>query len=371
MFCEIEFLAVGEASKAGDAIVVRYGTPDNYELMLVDGGFEKTGETIVSHLKKYFGDNVSLNHIVLTHSDIDHASGLREVLREIPVAALWLHIPWLLSRDALHLFEYNGWTVDSLSARIRQEYDVIGDIVDIAIEKEIPMYYPFQGVNIGPFRVLTPRKATYLHLLPQFDRTPAPDQQALEKLNIWVGKGQGVLAKLFEKAVAKVQSWVAEDWDTERLKDGGNSGASNESSVVLYGDFGDGRRVLLTGDAGVEALSWAADYADACQLPLQQFSFVQIPHHGSRRNVGPTILNRVLGPKVLQGTEPRFTAFVSAPAEDDTHPRKMVLNAFLRRGAKIVTTQGSSAIHYGGFPRREDYQGASFVEFSSKVEAYD
>lgn len=44
MKCEIEFLAVGDASKAGDAIVVRYGETDNYELMVVDGGTADTGE---------------------------------------------------------------------------------------------------------------------------------------------------------------------------------------------------------------------------------------------------------------------------------------------------------------------------------------
>jgi hypothetical protein len=52
---------------------------------------------------------------------------------------------------------------------------------------------------------------------------------------------------------------------------------------------------LLTGDAGINGLTWAADWADSLGLPLQNFSFVQIPHHGSRRNVGPAILTRLLG----------------------------------------------------------------------------
>ena len=34
MNCEIEFLPVGDGSKAGDAIVVRYGEADAYELMV-------------------------------------------------------------------------------------------------------------------------------------------------------------------------------------------------------------------------------------------------------------------------------------------------------------------------------------------------
>ena len=112
---------------------------------------------------------------------------------------------------------------------------------------------------------------------------------------MWIGK-KSPMAKFLEAAVAKVQSWTTESWNTERLRDGGITNASNESSVVLYGDFGDDKRVLLTGDAGINALSWAANYAKTSGLPLQQFSFVQIPHHGSRRNVGLTVLNAILGP---------------------------------------------------------------------------
>jgi hypothetical protein len=49
MKCEIEFLAVGDGQKAGDAIVVRYGDALAYELMLIDGGHAETGEEVVAH----------------------------------------------------------------------------------------------------------------------------------------------------------------------------------------------------------------------------------------------------------------------------------------------------------------------------------
>ena len=87
---------------------------------------------------------------------------------------------------------------------------------------------------------------------------------------------------------------------------------------------------------------------------FKQFRFVQIPHHGSRRNVGPSVLTRLLGEKQLESDASRFSAFVSAPADDETHPRRIVLNAFKRRGGKIIATQGTNKIYYGGFPKRED-----------------
>ncbi len=372
MLCEIEFLAVGAGSRPGDAIIVRYGDINDYELMVIDGGTTESGKELVAHLKMHFGKNVSLAHVVLTHSDADHASGLREVLREIPVANLWLHIPWLLSSEARHLFKNKNWTEEGLREAIRKEYDVISEIVESGTAANCAFHYPLAGESVGPFRVLSPSRYAYLHLLPQFDKTPEPDQDLLEANSMWIGKqAAGILSVLFEKVAAKAQKWIDETWDNERLRDGGVTSASNESSVVLYGEFADNRRVLLTGDAGLNALTWAADRADASNLPLQKFSFVQIPHHGSRRNVGPTILNRILGPIQAKDSDSRFAAFVSAPADDDTHPRKMVLNAFIRRGARAIATQGSNKIHYGGFPKRDGYDSVTPLPFSAKVEEYD
>ena len=75
---------------------------------------------MVAHLKRHFGKSVSLAHVVLTHSDADHASGLRELLQEIPVANMWLHIPWLLAEEARHLFKDKRWTEDGLRTAIKK-----------------------------------------------------------------------------------------------------------------------------------------------------------------------------------------------------------------------------------------------------------
>ena len=372
MKCEIEFLPVGDGSRAGDAIVVRYGEPESYKLMVVDGGTATTGEELVAHLKKQFGNGVRIEHVVLTHSDSDHASGLRELFKEIPVTNLWMHIPWMLSDEALHLFKDKRWTKEGLAKAIKDEYDILSEILDLAWEKDCKVYYPFQGQSIGPFTVLSPQRSAYLHLLPQFEKTPDPDQEAIEAANMWIGKATtNALASLFEAFSAAVQKWIGESWTDERLKDGGVTSASNESSVVLYADVGNEQRLLLTGDAGVNALWWATNYAKSQGFVLQAFSFVQIPHHGSRRNVGPSVLNDLVGLIKPEGTQTTFNAFVSAPKDDAKHPRKIVLNAFIRRGGFVCCTQGSSKVHWGGFPARAGYSGVSPVPLSTTVEDYD
>ena len=369
MHCEIEFLPVGDGEKAGDAIILRYGTPDDYKLMLIDGGHEGTGDDIVAHLRQHFGPYARLEHVVLTHSDADHASGLRIVLRRIPVDNLWLHIPWLLAEESRHLFADKRWTPAGLEAAVKKEYNIISEIVDLATAQAAQIFYPFEGERIGPFLVCAPHRWTYNHLLPQFEKTPEPDQAAIQAANMWLGK-ESLATKIFEATKAALQSWTTETWDYERLKDGGITSASNESSVVLYGDFGNNDRVLLTGDTGVNGLRWAADFIQSQGLPLQQFTFVQIPHHGSRRNVGPAVLTRLLGDKQPETAPARFVAYVSAPADDEKHPRRIVLNAFKRRGGTIIATQGRKKIHWGGFPKRPEYIDADPLPFFTEVEEY-
>ena len=371
MNCEIELLPVGDGEKGGDAIVIRYGTEQNYSLMiLVDGGTQESGDAIVAHVRRHFPGK-SIEHVILTHADQDHASGLRTVLRELTVNNLWLHQPWDYAADALPYFANKSMTVAGLQRSLKSEYSIVRELVEIAAEKSVRVRAPFTGDIVGPFTVLSPSKAVYTVLLPQFDRSPDPDVEMIKRTGWWVGKA--AIPSAFNAALNKlaefVQKFVPESWEGERLRNGGTTSATNESSIVLYGT--DPTPSLLTGDAGLRALGAAADAADTLNLPLKQFEFVQVPHHGSRSNVGPDILNRIVGPILPRSTTSGLSAFVSAPKDDAVHPRKMVTNAFMRRGATVVATQGNSKVRWGGFLPRQGYSAATGMAFQTMVEEYD
>lgn len=371
MNCEIEFLPVGDGCKPGDAIVIRYGSSNEWKLMVIDGGNLDSGKALVSHVRNTFGANAVVSHALLTHPDADHSSGMREILSGLKVANLWLHLPWQFASAARPYFADKRWTDQGLAQELRAEYDILGDLVALATKTNIPIKQPFAGVPIGPFQVISPWEGVYPYLIPQFDRTAAPDQAAIQAAGFWIGKPPGSLSALLDKAASKVQKWIPESWENERLRDGGCTSATNESSVVLYGDFGPGRRVLLTGDAGIWGLTMATCFAQKNQLPMRDFMFVQVPHHGSRRNVGPSILNQILGPIRPENAPRNSCALVSAPNEDDTHPRKMVLNAFIRRGYNVCATQGNKIVYSGGFPTRPGYSPWPVLPFATKVEDYD
>lgn len=157
-FFEIDFLAV-EAKKSGDAITIRYSINGQETIHVVDGGFESTGDSIIAHLKQYYGQvgNVNIDRVVVTHQDLDHTMGLRTVLRKCQVRELWMLRPWNYSEELIGKFK--SWkNSENLSKHLQMQYKNILALEEIAMEKNIPIYEPLQGQQIGKFLVVAPSK---------------------------------------------------------------------------------------------------------------------------------------------------------------------------------------------------------------------
>lgn len=163
---------------------------------------------------------------------------------------------------------------------------------------------------------------------------------------------------------------MRETWDRETLAENVETSASNETSVVQLGIFDD-HRALLTADVGPIGLSEAAVYAMQREL-LAPPNFMQVPHHGSRHNVTPMILDVWLGKRLPNENSPRRgVAFCSVGADADLHPRKKVSNAFLRRGYPVYATRGKVKGHYHGRERRYNWEASTAEPFSLNVEDND
>jgi hypothetical protein len=288
---EIDFLPVGDSN--GDAIIIRHGADDSFYLNIVDGGFTDTADTIIKHIEKYFGDHVFIHHMVLSHADNDHATGLPAVLERFEVRQLWMNRPWLYVPQIIHNLHGN-WTEQGLTDYIKGKHEYLVELEKIAQRKKTSINDVFQGAQIGPFTVLAPNRDRYIRLIPDLEKTP-PSYA-----------GKGILGSLFETAKSAVDA-VKERWDIETLDDNPPAtSASNETSAVQLGII-DGRKILLTADVGPEGLNEAADYANDIGV-LEPPSFVQIPHHGSRRNVTPAVLDRWLGTRLADQNTKRGTA---------------------------------------------------------------
>lgn len=354
---EIDFLPVGEGEHSGDAIAIRWRENDQYKILIYDGGTKAYGPALVEHVKTHFNSHY-IDYVVNSHPDNDHAGGLHYVLENLSVGQLWMHRPWAYSSEIRRYFHDGRITDVSLEARLQQKMSAAYALEQAALKREIPIFEPFAGANIGIFTVLSPTRDRYVHeLVPQFEKAPELKVE------------ESALASVFD-AVKGALGYIADRWDIEYLPDTVSTSAENESSAILFTSVGKGG-YLLTGDAGIKSLRASADYASSIGLNLSQcVIFVQIPHHGGRHNVSSETLNMIVGePSPQAPGEPTRTAFVSTAAKAPRHPKRAVTNAFVRRGFKVGQTKGQAICHFTpGAPVRPGWGPISYVPFFEEVE---
>jgi beta-lactamase superfamily II metal-dependent hydrolase len=359
-YFEIDFLPV-ETKKSGDAIAIRYEQNGILRIHVVDGGFSETGEALVAHILKYFGNDAVVDSVVLTHPDGDHARGLRSVLEDLPVREIWMHRPWLYAAELLPRFA-RFQSANGLADALRKIYVNTAALEEIALEKGIPILAPFQGQVIGAFTVLAPSRTRYLELIADSEKTPEiredTEQEASERTK-----------SLVEMAFDRVINFVKTLWGDEKFSPNPTS-SENEMSVVQYACIAN-QRIVLTGDAGREALVDAADFAPAAGLNLPGVDKFQVPHHGSRRNVTTELLDRWLGSRLsspLPEGAGKFVAMISSALADVHHPRKAVERAFHHRGADVVATEGRCISFSQNAPRREGWSSVASRPYPDEQE---
>ena len=336
-YFEIDFLGV-ETAKSGDAITLRYSVNGAAGVHVVDGGYLDTGDQIVEHLKTYYGTTV-IDNVILTHPDRDHANGLRKVLEQCTVRNLWINRPWIYADRLIDHFE-NYESVEALRRKLRSIYDATAMLEDIAVAKGIPIHAPLQGQSIGPFLVMAPTLDRYCELIVDSDRTP----EAVEE-NIF----DGVLGSIFH-VVKAATAYIKSFWGDEYFPPAPTS-RENEMSVVQTAVL-NGHRVLLTGDAGREALQEVIDYAPFAGLVLPGIRYFQVPHHGGRHNVSTEILDQLLGPRLDKMPDQHaWNAICSSAKADEDHPRKSVIRAVMHRGGHWAATESKNIRIGAGIPR--------------------
>jgi beta-lactamase superfamily II metal-dependent hydrolase len=309
---EVDFLAVGQGGRHGDAIAIRFTRPDTgaYAHLIVDAGFDENGEALVDHVQRYFSTR-SIDIAVVTHPDGDHIGGMGRVIRDLDVDVLCIH----------KLGQRGGASLPAAEA--------VDELVRLAASRGTAIHEPFAGSHAfnGAFRILGPTPEYYEALvaaqLEEAEERARPSVllEAVRQL------GQRLLAALP----------VEVPFDDA----GGTNPRNNSSAITLISV--DGHRMLFPADAGVPALEQALDWADAHGLNAAGAPFVQMAHHGSRHNASSDLLDRMLGPTGEQQTR---TAFVNVGPGAKKHPSPRVANGFMRRGYRVYQTSGQTIHHF-------------------------
>lgn len=350
---EIDFIPVDSGKKNGDAISMRITENGATKIYVIDGGTKDSGQALVDHIKKYYGTN-RVDYLINSHPDLDHVSGLTVVMEQLDVQELWIHKPWEHAHEIIDDILDNRVTVNSLTNRLQSSLKIAKQLEELAIQKGIPVSEPFQGQKIGHFYVLSPDSNWYNELIKGFNSMPS-----FNKTTSIVE----IVKKFREK-----EKTVFENWDIETLSEDGLTSDKNESSVVLFGRLPNNFDILLTADAGLLGLNKAYEYALSIGIDLKGCKFIQMPHHGSRRNVSPSLLDKILGNKKPKYSIPLKTAFVNTSKDCPDHPKKSVSNAFSRRGVKVIATNGKEKCHRWGYPLRPGWESVTPIQFFNQVE---
>jgi len=334
MAYQIDYIPVGDGERSGDAIALRFGNlsgpREQQSVVVIDGGFKESGELLVDHIKTHYGtDHVDL--VISTHPDSDHASGLCVVLEKLSVGQLAMHRPWEHADKIKNFFKDGRIAASGLEERLEKSLQHASDLETLANKKGITIVEPFQGITgfNGTVHILGPSQEYYQTLLAGFRSTPEPISLL------------GIFAPI-QKVAQEVAKQIQDFWHIDLLDDDEDttSAENNTSTIILFNI--DGHKLLFTGDAGKTALLNAISYVEGLGIFLSDLNFMDVPHHGSKRNINSKILKKIKAQ----------TALISASKDSKKHPAKKVTNALKKHGARVYITRGVSLLHHHNAPER-------------------
>ena len=322
---EIDFLPVGEASKSGDAIALRYSNPmgPGYIVGIIDAGFAENGAALVGHVQDWFQTDY-VDFVVSTHPDEDHISGMGTIMRELRVGCLLIH------RPRQHGFPNNS------GSRPAEE------LVALAKGQNANFIEPFAGVNgFGQSLMIAgPTETFYRRMLQEQEDTTKAS-----------GVAPSLAQRYFGKAMATVRN-ALDGFPGELFFDdaGGDNPRNNSAAIVSL--MIDGNHMVFPSDAGVPALTEAMDFLDAQERTGAWPVLFPLPHHGSRHNVDRPTIERILGPQ----TSERCGIAIASVSKESERPSPRVANAAGRRGYPVFETRGGVVHHHSSdAPVREGW----------------
>lgn len=327
----IRFFQVGNGTKGGDAILIRlFSDQDKEALLLIDGGYQETGKAIVEYIKKNCATK-TIKMVFNTHPDRDHISGLKPVLEsdDIKVEKLFLNRPWKEANFTKEMFDDNRITDKSLVKRLKDAFYAADELETIAKKKGIdvnPLFRDTVG-KIGLINILGPSLALYEKGLLASNKTP--------ETYIESGLCDYTPVKYTEEDYREGE--IIEWYDDEKTSD------VNQTSLIIALHIGK-TKVLFTGDAGKIALREALNYYKEIGGNPKDFTIVQLPHHGSRKNIDPDIIKEFGNPDYIISCPP--------DGESEGHPSRRLINKILEinPNADIYMTKKSNFVFRKNVP---------------------
>jgi len=301
----IDFKYVGN----GDAIIVWGRDPNVADyVFFVDGGNSGDGAAVVKHYEDWIKPFLYEKRVVgfvNSHPHADHINGLLEIVDKIgnemsfgifndPVECITTEHKEKIRKAYLN-------NEDPDITHLYKSFEQVDQLISLCTKYNLRRYKAFTGTDFignGSFLILSPSEDYYANLVQHFS-----DVDFLKTVDYSTKS-----AKEVNELDEALKPCAVVDAENE-------TSPENLSSTVIQLIDSKGKKYILTGDAGVDAF----DYMDGVTFEAKDISVVQLPHHGSRRNVNANWLSKF---------SPSY--FIVSAIGSQKHPRKAVINCIKR-----------------------------------------
>lgn len=327
----IDFVYVGD----GDGIIIWGRNPNEFDIVLfLDGGNQGFGSKIVAHYKEWIKPYLYENRrigFINSHPHADHINGLIELVKELgeemtwgiyndPVKFITEELKENIKQSALRNEDAD---IDHLYKSFQKVQELNDLCVQFNIEKKEALSDAFKFNEI---KIVSPSRAFYtskVQLFTNIDFLKSVDY-----------------SKSFNEVFENIEALKP----CEVVDEKNDASPENLSATVIELIDSNNKRYLLTSDAGVESFNDMENNG----FTTENLVIVQLPHHGSRRNISTNWIGKF---------DPEM--FLISAEGNKKHPRKAVLSCIKKNlpNCNIYSThKNKGTLSYttkeGVFPNR-------------------
>lgn len=309
----IDFLSVGSA----DAIIIWIKKDGKHFVLFLDGGKTDDGKLVINHYNTFIAPHVQNPTLIIinSHPHADHINGLIEVVEhfksKISYAIYNDPVKYISISRKLEIKKYYLENKDPDINHLYDLFEKVDKLNQLCTAHGIMRLEAFSDLN-----------GSYGNLFQIFGPSQAYYQ---EKVNFFTDVNVLLKEDYTKKPDADVNE-VLEGFTVCTVVDAKNdvSPENLTSTIIQLTDSSD-RNYLITADAGVDSF----ESAEKNNFKFQNYTLVQLPHHGSRRNVNTNWLCKL---------NPRF--YLASAEGSKKHPRKAVIACIRKNlnGCKVYST---------------------------------
>ena len=342
---KIDFLPADSISGKEDnnsvqVICVYSGLTDKKTLIVFQAGSTDNAQQAVLYIQQHYQTR-HIDHLVCSKLSDGFNGGLTVFLEKMQVLNLWLPPDALCSDLAQKHTE------------LQPKIQALKAVKQLALSRNIPVHQTFQGTAIGAFSVLSPQTSAHV---AQPGHSPSSGQN--KKTSPF--SPAYFLSSLYSCLPSRLHFFyhnnflltalrdLAENLGFETLSCKPVTSIENEHSLILFAVI-NGQGILLTSDAGEQALSTAADYMANRGIKLADYlRFIVMPNNGNPQHISPKILDRLIGEKSSSPKETkRATVLLNISSKNILFKQqKALINALKRRNVKVLIIANTMFYQY-------------------------